>query len=91
MLYDVVAVEAREGFRLWVRFEDGAEGEVDLSGLAGQGVFERWSTSPEEFFQAEVDPESGTVVWPGGLDVAPDRLYAEVAQEAEEGRAKSKA
>ena len=87
---DVVAVEPREGFRLWVRFEDGTEGEVDLSDLAGQGVFERWSTSPEEFSQAEVDRESGTVVWPGGLDVAPDRLYAEVVRGAGEARPKTK-
>ena len=78
MLYDVVAVEARSGFKLWVRFENGVEGEADLSDLAGSGVFERWVKNPEEFEQATVDPESGTVIWPGGLDVAPDRLYSEV-------------
>jgi len=78
MLYDVVAVEARPGFKVWVRFENGVEGEVDLSGLAGKGVFERWTENPEEFAKASVDPESGTVTWPGGLDVAPDRLYSEV-------------
>lgn len=78
MLYDVVAVEPRPDFRIWVRFEDGTEGEVDLSSLAGKGVFSRWKRNPEEFFQAEVDNQSGTVVWPGGLDVAPDRMYREV-------------
>jgi hypothetical protein len=31
-----------------------------------------------------VDPDSGTIVWPGGLDVAPDRLYSEVARSADE-------
>ena len=36
-----VAVEPREGFRIWIRYEDGAEGEVDLSQniLEGKGVF----------------------------------------------------
>jgi len=80
MLYDVVAVKARDPFRIWVRFEDGTEGEADLSDLAGRGVFRRWRENPSEFAQATVDAESGTVVWPGGLDVAPDRLYQEVLQ-----------
>jgi len=78
MLYDVVAVEARPGFRVWVRFENGVEGEADLSDLAGRGVFQRWTEKPAEFAEVSVDPESGTLTWPGGLDVAPDRLYSEV-------------
>ncbi|MEJ2239017.1 MAG: DUF2442 domain-containing protein [Gemmatimonadales bacterium] len=78
MLYDVVAVETRPDFKVWVRFENGVEGEADLSDLAGQGVFKRWTENPEEFDKASVDAESGTVMWPGGLDVAPDRLYSEV-------------
>ena len=78
MLYDVIAVEARPGFKVWVRFENGVEGEADLSDLAGRGVFERWTEKPAEFAEVSVDPESGTLTWPGGLDVAPDRLYSEV-------------
>ena len=78
MLYDVVAAEARPGFKVWVRFENGVEGEADLSDLAGKGVFKRWTENPAEFEQVSVDSGSGTVTWPGGLDVAPDRLYAEV-------------
>ena len=80
MLYDVVAVKARDPFKIWIRFEDGTEGEADLSDLAGRGVFKRWTEDPSEFAQATVDPESGTVVWPGGLDVAPDRLYKDVVR-----------
>lgn len=82
MLHDIVEVEARKNFRLWVRFEDGLQGEVDLTELVGKGVFRRWVDNPIEFSQACVDPESGTVVWPGGLDVAPDRLYSDVARTA---------
>ena len=82
MLYDVVEVEARPNFRVWVRFEDGLQGEVDLSDLVGKGVFKRWVDSPAEFARVAVDSESGTIVWPGGLDVAPDRLYGDVARAA---------
>ena len=79
MFYDVIAVRVLEPFKIWVRFEDGLEGEADLSDIAGRGVFKRWTDSPSEFFQARVDPECGTVVWPGGLDVAPDGLYQDIA------------
>jgi glycine/D-amino acid oxidase-like deaminating enzyme len=80
--YRVIAVEARPDYRLWVRFEDGVEGEVDLSDLAGHGVFRRWTESPEEFAKVAIDPACGAPTWPGDLDVAPDRLHAELAAAA---------
>ena len=75
----LVEVEARPKFRLWVKFADGVEGEVDLSDVAGRGVFTRWTDTPEEFAQVVIDEVSGAPHWPGDLDVAPDRLYAELA------------
>ena len=91
MLYDVVEVQALGDFRVWVRFEDGVEGEVDLSALVGDGVFKRWADDPSEFAQVSVDAESGTIVWPGGLDVAPDRLYSDVVGAASEAMSKGRA
>jgi hypothetical protein len=84
--YAVVEVQARPNFRVWLRFKDGLEGEADLSDVAGRGVFRRWIDHPEEFSQVKVDPPSRTIVWPGGLDVAPDRLYDEVASSAREAK-----
>lgn len=81
MLHRLVAAEARGAYRLWVRFDDGIEGEVDLADIAGRGVFQRWTTTPAEFEEVSVDAVSGAPTWPGGLDVAPDRLYAELASE----------
>jgi hypothetical protein len=63
--------------RIWVRFADGAEGTVDLSHLVGQGVFRAWET-PGFFERVFVCPESGTVTWPGELDLDPDVLYSQV-------------
>ena len=37
-----VAVEPRDGYRIWLRYADGVEGEVDLSAVAGKGVFAAW-------------------------------------------------
>ncbi|MEJ2215903.1 MAG: DUF2442 domain-containing protein [Gemmatimonadota bacterium] len=77
MLYQVEAVEAKPHYRLWVRFVDGAEGEVDLSQLVGKGVFASWN-DPKEFEKVYVDPESLTAAWPSGIDLAPDALYREI-------------
>ena len=76
MLKDVVDVKPLAGYRLHVRFEDGAEGEVDVAGLVEfSGVFAALRDRAV-FDRARVDPELGTVVWPGGGDLDPDVLYA---------------
>lgn len=77
MLHRIVDVEARPDYRVWIRFEDGTEGVVDLSDLVGKGVFRRWN-EPGEFEKVFIDEEVGTIAWPGGLDLAPDRLYRDV-------------
>jgi uncharacterized protein DUF2442 len=73
----IVKVEALQGLRLWLQFSDGLSGEADLSHLADKGVFRRWNV-PGEFEKVQLDADAGTVVWPGGLDVAPDALYARI-------------
>jgi hypothetical protein len=78
MLYQIEQAKARPDYRLWIRFADGVEGEVDVSELVGKGVFAAWE-DPAVFQAVEVDAESGTVVWPGALDLAPDALYKEIA------------
>ena len=78
MLHRIVRVEARPNYRVWVRFQDGVEGEVDLADLVGKGVFKAWE-DPREFGKVFVDEASGTIAWPGGIDLAPDALYRDVA------------
>jgi hypothetical protein len=45
-------------------------------GATGGGVFE--PLRDRDFFaRVAVDSEAGTIAWPGGLDMAPEPLYAE--------------
>lgn len=68
MLRDVSDVGAIGGYRLWLRFDDGTEGEVDLEPmLSFEGVFAPFREAAY-FAQVMVDTEIGTVVWPNGAD-----------------------
>ena len=81
MSKDVVAVTPLDGYRLRLHFEDGAVGEVDVAKLIQfQGVFAALR-GKAVFDQVRVDPELGTVVWPGGGDLDPDVLYARATGE----------
>jgi len=77
----VVSVKSLGVHRIWVRFTDGFQGEVDLSHLAGRGVFRAWDV-PGVFDQVFVDPIARTVAWPGGIDLCPDVLYARMTGKA---------
>lgn len=78
MLTDVVKVEARGGYRLWLQFQDGVEGEVDLGPwLTFQGVFAPLR-DPAYFARVRVNPELGTICWPNDTDWDPLVLYSVV-------------
>lgn len=77
MLNRITFVEVLAGYRLRIRFADGVEGEVSLKHMVGKGVFAVWSDEAE-FAKVTIDPTSGTVTWPGGIDVAPDALYEQL-------------
>jgi hypothetical protein len=40
---NLIEVKAQPNYRLFVRYGDGACGDVDLSGFAGKGVFAAWN------------------------------------------------
>jgi Protein of unknown function (DUF2442) len=62
---------------LRLRFADGLSDEVEVLDRMRGPVFERART-PDGFAEVTVDAETGTVVWPGGADLAPDTLYERV-------------
>lgn len=70
---EAVEVRPRDGYRIWLRYADGVEGEVDLSDLAGRGVFRVWA-DPRVFKKVYID-EGGAIAWEGGVDLCPDALY----------------
>jgi hypothetical protein len=75
-LVDITGVEVIGDHRLRLTFEDGTVGDVDLSAREWRGVLEPLR-DPTYFARVAVDPESGTIAWPNGVDMAPEPLYAE--------------
>jgi len=71
----VVAGVAVVGDRvLRLLFSDGTAGDVDFSSERWAGVLAPLNET-SFFAEVAIDPEAGTVVWPGGIDLAPEPLY----------------
>ena len=68
-----IDVEPRDGFRVWVKFDDGEEGVVDYSDIPRDGVFAVWN-DPEFFKQVRIS-EFKCLEWPGELDLCPNSTY----------------
>jgi Protein of unknown function (DUF2442) len=72
----VTAVEPLDGFRVRATFSDGAIKEVDLSEVfARGGVFEPIREDRDRFLAVRVDSATGTVEWPGEVDLDAEVLY----------------
>jgi len=74
---DITAAEVVRHGVLRLTFADGLSGQVDVLDRMRGPVFKGARTS-DGFARVEVDSETGTVVWPGGADLAPDTLYERV-------------
>ncbi len=78
MLKDIVEVRPLRDCVLYLRFEDGAEGEIDLGKLIQfKGVFAPLKDQMR-FEEVYVNPEMGTICWPNGADLDPYVLYSEI-------------
>jgi Protein of unknown function (DUF2442) len=74
---DITSVAVVRHGVLRLTFADELIGELDVLGRMRGPVFAQART-PDGFARVKVDDETGTVVWPGGADLAPDTLYERV-------------
>jgi hypothetical protein len=71
---DITAVTVLSHGVLQLTFADGEVGVLERM----HGPVFGQARTPGGFTEVAVDTETGTVVWPGGADLAPDTLYEQV-------------
>ncbi|GAB3505690.1 hypothetical protein GCM10027341_37710 [Spirosoma knui] len=66
-------VEAPEKYKLRLRFDDGTQGVIDLSALAGKGVFSAWDD--DNLFLHPFISVTGAIAWNEWLDIDSNNAY----------------
>ncbi len=74
MILHVVDAKYERDYVIRLKFNDGAEGFVDLSGELYGEMFEALKDK-EKFKTFRLDPELNTIVWENGADLAPEFLH----------------
>ena len=69
-------VEPRDGYRIWLRYQDGTTGEIDLSHLARRGVFKAWNE--RACFEKVRIARAGGIAWGDNIELCPDALYMQL-------------
>lgn len=75
-LHRPIEVKAVEPYKLYVKFIDGVEGEVDLSSLKDGVVFE--PLEEYKVFEKVYVDESGAIAWNDEMDICADAVYFEL-------------
>ena len=77
MFLHVTDAKYLHDYVIWVKFNDGIEGEVDLENELSGEIF--GPLKDKTLFQSfKVDPTIETIVWENGADLAPEFLREKV-------------
>jgi hypothetical protein len=79
-LIDIIEVKVLKEYRLYLRFENGISGEVDIAELISfEGIFAPLKDK-NYFSKVYVNHDLGTICWENGADLSPAYLYAHLIQ-----------
>jgi hypothetical protein len=81
-MFEPLEVKALSDYRIWIRYANGEEGEVDLSHLAGKGVFELWED--EQKWKNVRIAEDGAIRWSEEVELCPDATYLKLTGQSPE-------
>lgn len=70
------SVKALSKYRIWLEFDDSVSGEVDLSDVAGSGVFTIWE-EPGCIEKVHIAPHLA-IAWDEEVELCPDSLHWEL-------------
>ena len=78
-MLEVISAEYLDNYRIHLRFNDGREGEVDLSAALWGPVFEPLR-DPTAFRRFRVSDVLHTIQWENGADLAPEYLLEKMLE-----------
>ncbi len=78
---EVVSISYKDGHVFHVIFDNGLAGDIDLSEYIHKGPI--FAPLRETDFLKKAQIEGGTISWPNGADIAPERLYEKIAGKGE--------
>jgi hypothetical protein len=88
MLPYPIKVKALPGYKIWLEYNDGVKGEIDLSHLVGKGVFALWNDYQN--FEKVYITDYRAIAWSEDLDICPDTQYMILTGKTVEEYAKNK-
>ncbi|MBI5476289.1 MAG: DUF2442 domain-containing protein [Ignavibacteriales bacterium] len=73
----IIKVKYVTDYIIWLKFNDGSEGEVNLKDELWGTVFEELK-DVKQFQKMQLHPELHTIVWENGADFSPEFLYEQL-------------
>lgn len=77
MISKPIQVKTINQYSIWLKFDDGTEGKVDLSHLINKPVFQNWKDA-DFFDRVYIDPETGAIAWDENIELCPDNMYLKI-------------
>lgn len=78
MMHTITECRAESNYTLWLKFDDGLEGSVNLGDLVLTESYLAISDE-ETFARVAIDPVSSAPTWTGGIKLDPEVLYRDLA------------
>ncbi|NLO19422.1 MAG: DUF2442 domain-containing protein [Ignavibacteria bacterium] len=72
-----IKVKAIEPYKIWVEFEDGKAGYVNLSNLKNKGIFNEWNKEGV-FDKVYINPETYAIAWNEEIELCPNSVYHKI-------------
>lgn len=75
----ITIVQPKDDYKLFVEFEDGVSGEIDMTDMMRGPVF--GPLKDPSFFELVHIDSLGVPTWFNGADIAPDAIYKELKEQ----------
>jgi len=80
MYYHVVNAACLRDYYIFIEFEDGIKGVIDLADKVGRGGVFLPLVDRQYFCKMKLDSQLHTITWENGADLSPEFLYERLKQ-----------